>query len=72
MPLVSADDWEGTRTVTDFPFQSRAWYVVAAPLTDTIVALDALDGGGAALLAQPIAVATHRTLSVIMRGREDW
>jgi hypothetical protein len=50
-------------------------YVVLAPWTDTIVALGALaalDGGGAALLAQPIAVAIHRTPIVIMRGREDW
>src|SRR5713101_7088187 len=30
LPLMSAADWEGTRTVTVFPFQSRVWYVVVA------------------------------------------
>src|SRR5436305_1022219 len=44
-PLMSAADWEGTRTVTVFPFQSRVWYVVLAPSTDTIVALGALACG---------------------------
>ena len=46
LPLMSPDDWEGTRTVTACPFQSREWYVVLAPSTATIVARGSRDAVG--------------------------
>src|SRR5215470_19905340 len=72
LPLMSAADWEGTRTVTGFPFQSRVRYVVLAPSTDTIVAIGALGCGGAARSAQPSEVATQRKATVTTSGREEW
>ena len=72
LPLISAVDWEGTRTVTVFPFQSRVWYVVLAPSTETIVALGALACGGVARSAQPSAVTAQRKATITMQGRGEW
>jgi chitodextrinase len=71
---MSVTDWEGTRTVTGFPFQSRVWYVVLAPSTDTIVATGALalGCGGADRSAQPSDVTAQRQATVTTRGRAEW
>jgi len=69
---MSAADWEGTRTVTVFPFQSRVWYVVLAPSTDTIVALGALACGGVARSAQPRDVTAQKQATVAVKEREKW
>ena len=71
LPLMAAADWEGTRTVTVFPFQSRVWYVVLAPSTKTIVALGALACGGVARSAQPSDVIAQRKATVTTRERAD-
>jgi len=68
---MSVADWEGIRTVTVFPFQSRVRYVVLAPSTDTIVALGALACGGVARSAQPSDVTAQMKATVTTRGRAE-
>jgi hypothetical protein len=67
---MSVAAWEGTRTVTGFPFQSRVRYVVLAPSTDSIVARGAFGGGGAARSAHPTTVVTQRKAAIPIKGRE--
>jgi hypothetical protein len=69
---MSAADWEGTRTVTGFPFQSRVRYVVLAPSTDSIVARGAFGCGGAARSAHPNPVVIQRKATIPTRGRKEW
>ena len=69
LPLMSADDCEGTRTVTGLPSRSIDWYVVVAPSMETIVAF-AWTVTSRLVPMSASTIQTHPT--VTKRVRDNW